>query len=159
MYDCDLDGTGSSGTIYGLLWSAGAKIISSGNRRRGVITAYAGNLAAAGSRVDLVPAGTLNSGASTSIDLSSLVGHRSIMLQSSSPSNPTIAPPAILFIGQRFSLTIHNTGSTWTVVTVTGAVPSGYGGVAATGTKNLVFEAVDYALSGTPQWVCLSERG
>jgi hypothetical protein len=154
--------SGASGINVLLTWDEGANVFEAGTiRTSSGIKIYGSTVETApGSRLELLPSVETNQGSATSIDLSAFSGFRSIMLQSSAASNPTIALfPAILFRGQRLTLTIRNTGSNWTVVTVTGAVPSGFGGVLATGTKTLIFEATDYAISGTSQWVCISERG
>jgi hypothetical protein len=154
MRDCELDGSGAVGTIYGFLWSAGARVTARGNRWILNITPYAGNLAVAGSSVELKDYLPVHVGAAATYTIAD--GVRSVTVASSSTSATfTLTMPAKLFAGQHLSVSVFNdaSGVSWTGITTTGMTHGSLTSLDNNTGRSFEAMVVDRNLDGTLDWV------
>lgn len=114
MHDCKVDATGMAGAVTGLDWAAGALVRSHGNEWIGssALTRFGSAAAGDGSFLDLVPGVLQNAAASATITLTD--GCRSERVISTVSAAPTVKLPKALFRGQKYSVSLFNSGgSTW----------------------------------------------
>lgn len=147
--------TGSGPTKFGLSADSGCMIVSSGNSYAAINRYKSVGLLANGSELDILPSVNVGSSGST---YTISTGVRTTLLRLTGTA-PTLTLPPILYPGQVLELLIYNASlSPWAGVTCLGGLPTGFGGVLSGGIMGLIFVAQDYDLSGTPEWVCISER-
>lgn len=161
MRDCFLDATGAGGTVIGFLWVAGATVVSLDNIRKGNVTPHGSGAPSTDSVVELpyrLPVTTTSGG--NSITCPDWVRTFAVKWTAGATA-PTITMPNIMSPGQRFTLINYNTsGGSFAGVTLAGSVaPTGYSGIANTAVKILEFEAVDWDVNGSSEWLCIGERG
>jgi hypothetical protein len=150
-------GTGGP-TKFGLKWDSDVKLTEGRNAFDGVNRFRTNGLLADGSSIEEHP--SVNVGVvGNAYTISNGVASTLIRFGATS-TDPTITLPLIYYRGQRITIAVYNaSGGPFAGVTMSGGLPTGFGSVLNGGIKTLVFEALDYDLSGTPEWVCISERG
>jgi hypothetical protein len=152
MLDCQLDGTGASGTIWGFLWAAGARVTARATRWLGNITPYAGNTAIIGSSVELKDYLPAHPGAATTYTIPDGVRHVALAFNGTAP---TLTMPAKLFAGQRLTVSIYNdaSGGNWAGVTVIGLLFGGTNAINNNSGRSFEAVVVDRNLDGALDWV------
>ncbi len=149
---CRVDGTAAVGTIYGCLWTAGARILAKANDWIGNIVPYGGNTAVAGSSIELKEYTPAHPGPATTYTIPN--GVRNVALAFNGTA-PTLTMPAKLFAGQRIGVSIFNDGSggNWSGVTVIGLSFAEVNAINNNMGRSFEAMAVDRNLDGTLDWV------
>lgn len=155
LRDCVIDDAGAAGTIYGHLWTSGAKVAYHGNLYTGsAVTPHGNSTAAAGSRIELEPTLAIDVGAAPTVDLTNSGRFKSILVKGTASCVVTL--PAGLFPGQELLFTFFNAdisghNVTFATTPLTGVTIPNPVGAGNTLSCVLVWESRD--VSGAYRWV------